>query len=250
LRHIPNVQRNQYGTPLLSDLFEKAHALASNNTLCYVNADIMLLGDFMGSVQQVASWRDRFLMVGRRTNIDLDQPAIYGSPDQEARLQALVLQQNRLGSPTAIDYFVFPRGPFRTLPPFAIGRPRWDNWVLWKARQVRMPLVDGSARVLAVHQNHDYSHLPQGRQNAWQGEEAKQNINLARRGFSTIEDATHKLTVDGIKPNFRPFLSSKKQVVKTWWWEFLRVTGPVRFPLGLGKERIARLLGRARLPSS
>src|SRR5712664_779088 len=55
LRHIPEVKRNQCGTPLLNDLFAKAHALASYNILCYVNADIMLLGDFMEAVQQVAS---------------------------------------------------------------------------------------------------------------------------------------------------------------------------------------------------
>src|ERR1700741_1713280 len=64
LRHIPQVKRNEYGTALLSDLFEKAHTLASNNILCYVNADMILLGDFMGAVRRVASWRDRFLMVG------------------------------------------------------------------------------------------------------------------------------------------------------------------------------------------
>ena len=42
LRHVSEIRRNQYGTPLLSDLFEKAQTLAGCNTLCYVNADIML----------------------------------------------------------------------------------------------------------------------------------------------------------------------------------------------------------------
>src|SRR5712691_9090902 len=46
VRHIPEMKCNEYGTPLLSDLFAKAHALASHDILCYVNADIMLLGDF------------------------------------------------------------------------------------------------------------------------------------------------------------------------------------------------------------
>src|SRR5579862_4415619 len=46
LRHIPEIKCNQYGTPLVSDLFEKAQTIASHDTLCYVNADIMLLGDF------------------------------------------------------------------------------------------------------------------------------------------------------------------------------------------------------------
>src|SRR5262245_29737985 len=67
LRHVPTIQCNEYGTPLLSDLFKKARDLATNNILCYVNADILLLGEFVDVVQKVSSWRSRFLMVGRRT---------------------------------------------------------------------------------------------------------------------------------------------------------------------------------------
>jgi hypothetical protein len=248
LRRIPEVKRNQYGTPLLSDLFEKAHALASHNILCYVNADMMLLGDFMGAVQQVASWRNRFLMVGRRTNVDLDEPAIYESPDQEDRLRALVLHQGRLGTPFAIDYFVFPQGLFPTLPPFAIGRPWWDDWLLWNARKSNVALVDATEIVLAVHQNHDYSHHPQGWVGVLEGEEARQNRRLAGRGYCTIEDATHKLTADGIKSYRRPVLSSIKQVARIWLWAFLRATDPIRQPLGLRRQNIARMLDRIRLP--
>src|SRR5215472_14298206 len=72
LRHVPTIECNQYGTPLLSDLFKKARALATNGVLCYVNSDILLLDEFMTSVGEVAKWRSRFLMVGRRTNLDLD----------------------------------------------------------------------------------------------------------------------------------------------------------------------------------
>jgi hypothetical protein len=246
LRYIPEIKRNQYGTPLLSDLFEKAHTNASNNILCYVNADIMLLGEFMGAVRQVGSWRDRFLMVGRRTGIDLDEPTIYASPEQEGRLKALVFQMGRLGSKYAIDYFVFPRGLFRNLPHFAIGRPWWDNWLLWKARASKVALVDASEVILAVHQNHDYSHLPEGAQDYLQSEEGKRNRTLAGRGFRTIENATYKLTTHGITYNFRRFLLRTKWIVQASWWEFLRLTGPIRHPLGLRHERIAGVLARLR----
>jgi hypothetical protein len=254
LRHIPEVTRNQYGTPLLNDFFEKAHTLASNKILCYVNSDIILHGDFMGAVQRVASSCDRFLMVGQRTNVDLDEPAIYESSDQEARLRALVAKQGRLGPATSIDYFVFPRGHFSSFPPFAIGRPWWDNWFLWKARASKIPLVDASQIVFAVHQNHDYSHLPPGSQGAMQCEEARQNRRLAGWGFCTIEDATHKLTTDGIKCNPQHFFAPTKRRTKNsilyWWYEFLRITGPVRHPLGLRQEKIARVLGSVRLPTN
>jgi hypothetical protein len=250
LRHIPEVERNQYGTPLVSDLFERAQALASHDTLCYVNADIMLLGDFMGAVQRVTSWRDCFLMVGVRRDVDLDEPAIYASPDQEARLLALLFEQNRAVTHWAIDYFVFPRGLFPSFRPFAIGRPGWDNWFLWKALESGAALVDASKVVFAVHQNHDYSHHPQGRNGVYEGHEAKQNIEIAESHFCTIENATHKLTADKIEYNFRHLLVPTKRVVLPWWWRFLKITGPIRHPLGLRREKIASLLVRIKLLAS
>lgn len=243
LRHIPEVNRNEYGTALLSDLFEKAHALASNNILCYANADMMLLGDFMKAIQQVSSWRESFLMVGRRTNLDLDEPAIYESPDQEGRLRTLASQRGQLAAPYWVDYFVFPRALFPTIPEFAIGRMRWDNWMIWKARALKAAVVDASAVILAVHQNHDYSHHPQGFEGVWQGEEARQNTRLAGEGFCTIEDATYILTTDGIKA--RPFLIPVlKAFLRPSWRQFLKITVPIRHPLGLRKEKIASVLGR------
>ena len=250
LRHIPQVKRNEYGTALLSDLFEKAHTLASNNILCYVNADMILLGDFMGAVRRVASWRDRFLMVGRRTNLDLDEPAIYESDLQEGLLKALVARRGKLAHPNAIDYFVFPQGLFADFPPFAIGRPWWDNWFLWKARKSKVALVDASEVVLAVHQNHDYSHLPPGSPDVMQREEAKQNRKLAGCGFCTIEDTPYKFNNEVIKYNprylFAPTKRATKRAVLPLWWAVLKITALVRHRLGLRQARIAGLFEKVR----
>jgi hypothetical protein len=250
LRHIPDVQRNHYGTPLLDDLFRKAQTLASCDTLCYVNADIMLLGDFTKAVQQVVSWRDRFLMVGVRRDVELDEPAIYEFPDQEARLRALVLQQRRPISPWAIDYFVFPRGLYPFIPPFGIGRLGWDNWLLWKARAADAALVDASEAIFAVHQNHDYSHHPGGQEGIWQGIEAESNRILAGCNFCTIEDATHKLTSNGIAHNVWHLLAPTKRALEPWWKALGEITAPVRHPLGLRQEKVASMLRRIRLISS
>jgi len=250
LRHIAEVKRNKYGTPLLSDLFEKAQHLASCNTLCYVNADIMLLGDFMKAVQQVVSWSERFLMVGRRKDVDLDEPAIYESPDQENRLQVLVLQQNLWVSSRSIDYFVFSKGLYRTIPPFALGRLWWDNWLLWKARRSNAAIVDASEVVLAVHQNHDYSHHAHGRQGVYQGNECQQNRKLAGRGFCTMEDVGYKLTSNRIEYNLWHVFTPMKRVVRPWWWALLKITGPVRHPLGLRQEKIASFMAKIKLLSS
>lgn len=250
LRHIPDVDRSPSGVPLLSGLFGKAQAVASYNTVCYINADIMLLGDFMGAVQRVISWRERFLMVGSRRDVELDEPAIYESPDQEIRLKELVARQNRPINPWAIDYFVFPKGLFPSFPPFAIGRPAWDNWFLWKARHSNAALVDASRVVFAVHQNHDYAHDPQGWKGVSLGEDAERNRKLANGNYCTLQDATHKVAMTGIDYNFNRLLVVTKRAVWPYWDTFLRITGPVRRPLGLRRDRFERMLGRIRLLSS
>src|SRR5882672_10027794 len=63
---IPAVDRNEFGTPLLSSVFSAAEARAERDLLCYVNADILLLSDFAEAVTRVAESKRRFLMVGQR----------------------------------------------------------------------------------------------------------------------------------------------------------------------------------------
>lgn len=250
LRHLSDVKRNEYGTPLLSDLFEQAQSLASWSSLCYVNADILLLGNFLGAVQRVSSWQKRFLIVGVRRNVELDSPALYESGEQEYRLRALVLRQNRAVSRWAIDYFVFPRRLLPSFPAFAVGRPHWDNWFLWKACQSKAVLVDASEIVLAVHQNHDYSHHPQGKFGVFHGDEERQNRNLAGRHVYTIEDATHRLMPVGIAYNWRRLLAPRHRVwraIQSFYFSALRVTGPLRHPLGLRQENVVNALGKIRL---
>jgi len=70
--------------------------------------------------------------------------------------------------------------------------------------------------VLAIHQNHDHSHYAGGRDAMLAGEEARRNCQLGCetnpadfasglywRYFYTIDDASHVLTRDGIKPTRR-----------------------------------------------
>ena len=230
LRHVKEVARNEYGTPLVSGIFEKAQVLATHNIMCYVNADIILPKDFSRAVQRVASWKDRFLMVGKRFDVDLDQPEIYGSAEHESQLLALVKQQNPFPAQGATDYFVFPRGQYSDIPPFAIGRGLWDNWLLWRVRSLGIPLVDATPVVLAIHQNHDYSHTPQGAQGIYSGEEGRRNRELAGQRLSTFDDITHKLAPDGIHRDFRQ--------------RFLKITRPIRQKLGLHREKFKGLVSK------
>jgi hypothetical protein len=198
LRHVPEVVRNEYGTPLLNDIFERAQAAASHRLLCYVNADIILMSDFLPAVRRIPF--RRFLMVGQRWDVDLDHALDFSQPNWEAHLRRYVAKRGVLHPPTGIDYFVFPRGLWGEIPPFAIGRTAWDNWLIYRARAQGAAVVDATRAVMAVHQNHDWSHIPGGEREVWEGPEAQRNRNLANNAIFTLHDATWLLTPHWLLP--------------------------------------------------
>ncbi len=202
LRHIPQVARTEFGTPLLNALFETAERVATGDTLAYVNADIILMSDFGPAVRRVAARKRRFLVVGRRWDVDLAEGLDFRQPDWEKRLRTLVQDRGQMHGPAGLDYFVFPRGLWPDLPPFALGRTAWDNWLVYRARSLRIPVVDATACITAIHQNHDYAHFPGGRDGVWKGEEARRNLEMAG-GYAhlyTVLDANWLLTPHRLRP--------------------------------------------------
>jgi hypothetical protein len=200
LRHCGGVKRNEFGTPLVSDVFEKAQTLARHELVCYTNSDILFVPDFLTGVSQARRWRRRFLLTGRRWNIDLTEPLDF-RPGWDASLTEGAHMHGKLQDVWWIDYFVFPKGLFERLPPFAIGRAAWDNWLVYHARQRKIPVVDATAVITAIHQNHDYGHVPSSR-GIWRGPESDRNLELAggrERAFS-LADATHRLSPRGVLP--------------------------------------------------
>jgi hypothetical protein len=122
-------------------------------------------------------------------------------PGWADELRARIAKEGRLESSDAIDYFVFNRGVSLEMPAFAIGRPFWDNWFLFHMRKLGFPLIEATDAILAVHQNHDYRHVPEGKGPRWEGPEADRNFELAGgwQHLCTQEEATHRLTESGLK---------------------------------------------------
>ena len=198
-RHIPDVSKNEYGTPLLDFVFRRAQELAAYDLICYINADIMLLGDFLSAVSQIQL--KEFLMVGQRWDVNLDQAWDFRDKRWRERLRGHVAEQGALHPPGGIDYFVFPRGVLGTLPSFAIGRASWDNWIIYRARSLRIPVVDATQMVIAIHQNHGYGHIQLRTDEKWEGPEAERNRDLMGSpdyGFN-LTDANWVLTPQGLR---------------------------------------------------
>lgn len=246
IRHEPKVLRNEYGTKYLDYIFDRAQEIAKHDILSYVNCDIILMNDFVEAAQELYGWRKTFLMIGQRWDMDITESLDFGRSDWEDRLRALVLREGKQRNPQWIDYFVFSRGMYSDIPPFVIGRVRWDQWLVWKARSLKIPVVDASPTVIGVHQNHDYSYHKDGKEGVWHGDEAKRNLELAggSRHLYEISDATHRLTLRGVRRHIGGYFRMKVRAkfwANVWMWRVVELTRPVRHPLGLHMNNFRRL---------
>ena len=242
VRHETNVERNSLGTPLLSSLFECADRLARHERLCFLNADILLTDDFLAASMRLAQMRERSLMVGHRCDVDITEPLDFSLPDWGAHTRSMARERGKIRPAQWIDYFVFPRGLLSgQVPPFAVGRPGYDNWLLWKVRSMGVPVVDATAVVRAIHQNHDYSFHPGGLTGLWKDVEANQNRELRQGHFATIDNATHLLTPAGLRPNYYHWVALAKRKAagagSSAWFGLLDMTRPLRRRLGLRQRQ-------------
>ena len=202
VRHVPEIKKNQFGTPLLSDIFQRAKILASNKILTYVNSDIILLDDFAQAVAKTSERFASFLMVGRRWNLDLHDPIDFNAPNYQQILKEKVKLDGELFMPRAIDYFAFTKELCDQFPPFAIGRPGWDNWFVYKA-MMTSNLIDATPVVTAIHQNHDFNHIAGGIKERQKTPDSQKNFALAGkkvvRGVGATDDATWELNANGFE---------------------------------------------------
>jgi hypothetical protein len=196
--HIGNPATNEFGTPLLDWAFAQAAARGSGDLLCYVNADIILLEDFLDALRELP--REAHLSIGQRWDCDVRSPIDF--PKAVGGLALWARENGTLDLGRGSDYFVYPRGTDFGLPPFAVGRPGWDNWIIGRTLDLGLPLIDLTPSVTVVHQNHDYGHVANRLGSDWEGPEARRNRKLGGwldRYLHTPSNATHVLTSSGLR---------------------------------------------------
>ncbi len=199
LRRAPAIRRSKIGTPLVSSIFELGRQASTSPILAYINADIIVLPDFLAGARKAAAKYDKFLIAGQRWDLEVTELIDYSSGWQE-RLWAQVTAKGHRHRRVGSDYFIFPRACYADTPDMTVGRAYWDNWMIYWARRNHWPMIDGSDGIQIIHQNHDYSHLPQG-QSHHKHPETFENIRLgggARTAF-LLNDANMRLTPDGIR---------------------------------------------------
>ncbi len=236
LRHFPNVATSDHGTPLLSDLFRQAEAAATSPYMCYVNADIILLSDFLRAAETVQRKFPKSLLISKRINLDIAELLNFDAR-WEKTIKRRAHSTGKDEHYTGIDVFVFPKGMYPEIPDFAIGRLWFDHWLIKAARQQNLPVVDASLVAPVLHQNHDYGHVAGGKEQVWRGQDAERNFQLygGVEHAYTLLDVTHELVPNGSiqRVRFRKPLFKMKQFA---WEIFVRRTAALRKTLGLRRK--------------
>ena len=78
------------------------------------------------------------------------------------------------------------------MPPFAVGRPGWDSWLVYHLRSNKIAFIDGTKKLNVIHQNHP----PRYKRNSV---ESLENKRSAKSYFhmGTLRDANLKISKVG-----------------------------------------------------
>jgi hypothetical protein len=245
LRHEPHVERHESGMKYLNYMFGRAQKMARHDYLCYSNCDIVLMKDFLEAFEKVKGWRDRFLLVSRRWDTNVTEAIDFDREDWPTQVRKLALSANMLQHFHFVDFFAFHRGLYDLVPPLLVGRSYWDHWLVWKALDSGVAVVDASPFMMAIHQNHGYGYHPKGKQGTDEDVLAQHNLHLAGGGAQqrSIFDATHTLGRYGRirwSPLHRVMLSepvqrvAQRMLIKTFW---------LRQRLGLRRPTLDKAMG-------
>ena len=184
------------GVPYVRDVFARAADRACHDVLCYANADVLLYG-LDTAVGRIAGQACGWLLIGYRFDIEVGHDG-HKVPDP-----AHYVERARKRDAFHIDYFCYPRGfwpAFETWPPFLLGRTKWDNWLVSIALQQNAHVIDATALVTCLHQDHPpLAYLDEAgiRHN-------EQAMDATGLPWGSLRHATHRLTADGRLTERRP----------------------------------------------
>lgn len=196
---IQNVKTSPQGTPLVNNVFDKAQEVSQYDIVAFVDADIILMDDFIDTVIRVSKKFKDFLLIGQRYDIDMEERIGFDNPLWKQNIKDKVKNEGILHPTCGEDYHVFRKGAWLGMPSFVIGRSCYDNWITATAIKRGDAVIDGTKTICAIHQEHERRKLEDGR-SILEGHEAKNNRTLAgdivQQGFTS--HALWEITIEGV----------------------------------------------------
>ena len=200
IEHVKDVECGASRLPLVNSMVRIAEARARNELMLYVAADTLLFDDLVAAAGVVRKRFEKFCIVAGRHHIRLDEPIDFGAAGWADSIRARATGTTR-DDIMAGDVFLYSRGLWGEIPAFSEGRTAVDNWLHYRTLERKGALVDATPAVMTLHQDHDYSHHPQGVQGVFYGADASENRRLAggSRQMLNRDSANWMLDASGLR---------------------------------------------------
>ena len=236
VRHLPDVATTPYGTPYFDAALSTVLHHTHNPMICFINSDIVLVDDLLQCLRPIAF--PEFLVIGQRLNMDIHMPMDFLNERWRQNLKSQAMHTGAPGNHWGMDYFIFPRHCCITdMPPLIVGRNFFDNWIVWRAWELDIPIIDASRAICAVHQNHDYQHVPGGtHEQPGAGPESDANAAVVGHRIGNRYDAGFQLSGRGVHRIWSARHMQRRVVRQLLRWNPKLVARLVRV-----KHRLSRL---------
>lgn len=218
IKCITGVECNEFGTPILSDVYKKAKEVAKSEVIVHINTDIILTESFQNTIIKVLDIMKGkpFFMSGRRWDLDINEEIDFNQTDWQDKIVKKAKNEGKLHGFAGMDYWILPINfPFE-IPSFVIARPGMDSWLVYKSKSLKMPVIDATAMIDIVHHNHNY---PKKKSSHYEIERSR-NIKLAGGLINafTLREADWVLDSEGhlVKPKGSRAIFSKLALFYPW----------------------------------
>jgi hypothetical protein len=199
ITHLPQVELSEQGTPLLNSMVAMAEAYSGDDLFLLMAADTILFDDVMRAARIARDRFRRFCVVAGRNHARVESPIDFGDPRWRDHLRDSLIPTSKADL-WAGDFFLYSRGLWEGMPSFAVGRTIADNWMFYHVVKSGAALIDATRSVVTLHQDHDYSHHPDGVDGVFGGDEARTNRALVSPDdLETMENANWILGPDGLR---------------------------------------------------
>ena len=144
------------GAPVLKNMFLDAYKKFNSTFYGYVNADILFNKGIIDTLRTIRSStifnaKKPILISGRRFDIQLEKLGIkhISTPEEVEKLYP----RGSLQFGFAEDVFITKSTyPWQFMLDLVIGRPKYDNYLVYTSRIHKVLVIDASSTVIALHQ--------------------------------------------------------------------------------------------------
>jgi hypothetical protein len=197
---VRDIKKNEFGTPFINKIFSEAIYQSKYKYLVYLNSDIIFNDTFFDGLGIIIKSKIKnFIGVGQRINIELNDP-IYNFDINY--IKNYVNQNFKYQNKWGIDYFIFKKDNFISMPDFLIGRTCWDNWTLNNLKKKNFKLIDCTSIIECFHPKHNYTHIKSKKKKTHhKGTEREYNFLLSGgyKNLYNLNDCNYYLNHNSIK---------------------------------------------------